>query len=168
MRRRPLRSASRGYTLLELIVVVAVIGLMATLLLSAGPAWTGDRAQAREAERLARMLEGWCTLAESQGIEIGLLLSTQGYGFRWQGPAGWMPLSEAAYRDHGWTGDWRLGALLGRELLELADELPEQPLLACADRDELPALAFTLVEADGPRWSVIQAEGRWQARRIEP
>jgi prepilin-type N-terminal cleavage/methylation domain-containing protein len=162
------RRVQRGYSLLELIVVVAVIGLMATLLLSTAPAWTGDRAQAREAERLARMLTGWCTLAEAQGIEIGLLLAQTGYGFRWQGPAGWMPLSESAYRDHGWTADWQLGAVLDREALTLPAQLPESPQLICADRDELPALAFTLTEADGPRWAVLQEAGRWVSARVDP
>lgn len=165
---RPRSTAQRGYSLLELIVVVAVIGLMATLLIGNAPAWTGDRAQSREAERLARMLTGWCTLAEAQGIEIGLLLSVKGYGFRWQGPAGWMPLSEAAYRDHGWTADWQLGAVLDREALTLPEQLPEVPQLICADRDELPGLAFTLTEPDGPRWTVTQDAGRFAARRVEP
>lgn len=168
MRRPPIRSGVRGYSLLELIVVVAVIGLMATLLLSTAPAWTGDRAQSREADRLARMLTGWCTLAEAQGIEIGLMLAQTGYGFRWQGPAGWMPLSESAYRDHGWTADWQLGAVLDREALPLPEELPEEPQLICADRDDLLPLAFTLTETDGPRWSVVQVDGRWNARRVEP
>lgn len=167
MRAAP-RSIPGGYTLLELIVVVAVIGMMATLLLSGGPAWTGDRAQAREAERLARMLGGWCTLAEAQGIEIGLLLARNGYGFRWQGPAGWMPLSEAAYRDHLWTADWQLGAVLGREALTLPEQLPEAPQLICADRDELPPLAFALSEPEGPRWTVVQEAGRWVSKRAAP
>lgn len=167
--RRPSRpSGVRGYSLLELIVVITVIGLMATLLLSSGPAWTGDRAQAREADRLARMLGGWCTLAEAQGVEIGLLLSSKGYGFRWQGPAGWMPLSEAAYRDHGWTADWQLAAVLDREVLTLPEQLPEVPQLICADRDELPGLAFTLIGTDGPRWTVTQDSGRFVARRLDP
>jgi prepilin-type N-terminal cleavage/methylation domain-containing protein len=161
------RSTWRGYTLLELIVVVAVIGLMATLLIGNAPAWTGDRAQSREAERLARMLAGWCTLAEAQGIEIGLLLAQTGYGFRWQGPAGWMPLSEAAYRDHGWTADWRLGVVLDREALTLPEQLPEAPQLICADRDDLPPLTFTLATPEGSRYTVRQDAGRWVSTRVE-
>lgn len=74
----PVRRAPRGFTLLEVLVVLLVIGLASALLyprLDPSPA----RALQRDAERLSTALESAARLAQWRGATLGVSLEATGY-----------------------------------------------------------------------------------------
>lgn len=102
----PLREPrSRGFTLLEILVVVAIIGVMATFaLLSIGNRSLDDRL-AVEARRLQEVMTLAADEAVLQGVELGFIQTPEGYEFLMLKDGQWAPLEEA-------------GPLRARELTE--------------------------------------------------
>lgn len=78
MRTRP---ASGGFTLLEVLVVVMIIGVLAGIaVLAIGLRPQGDRLEL-EARRLAALLELGAEEAQLRGIELGFARTQDGYQF---------------------------------------------------------------------------------------
>jgi general secretion pathway protein H len=80
-RGRPCTRAARGFTLVEVLVIVVIVGLLAAgIVLSVGT--TGrDRELEREGERLAALMNYVREQAELQTREFGLQVREDGYQF---------------------------------------------------------------------------------------
>jgi type II secretion system protein H len=126
----------RGFTLLEILVVVAVIAILsAALILSAGG--TGSERQIEdEAQRLQRVMQLLCDEAVIEGRFAGFGYSARGYSGYDLSPQGWRTTER----------DGPLHMHLLRSGLLLADaaadeplppELPEEPQVLCAPTGEL-------------------------------
>ncbi len=87
--------AQRGFTLLEVLVVVVIIGVMATFaVLSLGNRSVDDRL-AIEARRLQELLGLAADEAVLQGLELGFVQTPEGYEFLVLKDGHWVPLEEA-------------------------------------------------------------------------
>lgn len=90
---RPTAASERGFTLLELLVVVFIIGLLAGLaVLSVDDRVADDRLQ-QEAQRLDALLHIAAEEAVLFGIELGLEVTRDGYRFLRLDADGWTPIT---------------------------------------------------------------------------
>lgn len=96
----PSSPPARGFTLLELLVAMVIVGIIASFaVLSVGDGGR-DATQRREAERLAALLSLAADEAVLRGRELGLALDPDGYAFltlegeRWRPAAGDGPLGD--------------------------------------------------------------------------
>jgi general secretion pathway protein H len=88
-------AAERGFTLLEFLVVVVIVGiLVTTALLSIGSRSLDDRLDS-EARRLHELLLLAADEAVLQGVELGFVQTPEGYAFLVLRDGKWLPLEDA-------------------------------------------------------------------------
>jgi general secretion pathway protein H len=109
---------SRGFTLVELMVVLAVLALAATVVILTMP---GNTARvSNEADRLAARIAALRDLAIVEGRPMALVISPSGYGFERRANAGWEGLPGRGFARHDWPPEVRLTQPAGGELLRIA------------------------------------------------
>lgn len=96
------RERTHGFTLVELIVVLAIIGLVSSTVVLAMPDPRGDLR--RDAERFAARARAAQDKAIVEARDIGLLVSAQGYGFEWRDKGAWRLLTERPFEQRRWAG----------------------------------------------------------------
>jgi general secretion pathway protein H len=98
----------RGFTLVEMMVVLAVLALAATLVLLTAPSG-GSRVQG-EADRLAARIAALRDLAIVEGRPMAIVVSPSGYAFERRMAAGWEILPGRGFNRHDWAPPVRLQA----------------------------------------------------------
>ena len=79
--RRPGRPLASGFTLLELLVVIVIIGIIASMAVVSTRVLGGDHEMDQEARRLAAVLAQAREEAILQGRDLGLRVDARGYDF---------------------------------------------------------------------------------------
>lgn len=119
----------RGFTLLEVLVVVFIIGVVATLALLSVDNSAGDDRLQREARRLHTLLGIAGEEAVLFGVELGFEVTADGYRFMRLDADGWTPVTAT---DH----PLRPRTLEGNVTLRLVREDEERRRLVGSDDDD--------------------------------
>ncbi len=145
--RTPARHRAGGFTLLEILVVVVIIGVMATFaLLSIGRRSVDDRL-AIEARRLQELFALAADEAVLQGVELGFVQTPEGYEFLVLKDGRWQPIEGA--------GPLRARALAEPFYLRLqVDGRPATPVRTGDPKAELQPQVMLLSSGDATEFTL--------------
>jgi general secretion pathway protein H len=149
-------NAARGFSLIEVLVAVAIVALMAAaVVLSVGSAGAGRTAE-REAQRLAQLVEHACERASLTGRPHGLHVSLDRYSFSvWDGTRFvFVNRDELRQRQLPDGMRFELGAVGSG--LDLGERFAEKPQVVCWPSGELTP--FTLDIAVTPRQPLYRVD----------
>ena len=140
----PRTAGPRGFTLLEVLVVVAIGAIMVGLVVLRMGDWRSDVDPQRQLERLAALIEAQCEQAMFQSRPRGIRITEQGYDF-WQSASdGWVMLTgDGIDRPRDWHGAVEPTLDVSGYRSRLSDE-PDAPQLWCDPLGELSLFTLTL------------------------
>ncbi|MGN6692531.1 MAG: GspH/FimT family pseudopilin [Sphingopyxis sp.] len=101
-------SGERGFTLVELMVVIAIMALAATAVVLTIPG--EERTVRSEADRLAARLAAARDVAVIEGRSVSVNFAPSGYGFERRVEGAWQPLPGRAFEQRNWPSDVRFVA----------------------------------------------------------
>ena len=136
--------ASHGFTLIEILVVVVILGVLAAALTLAVGVGGGERQLARQAEQTQALVGYACEQAELTGREIGVSLNSFGYRFSHLERDDWQAFRDGELRPRAWIAN--TGATLSRDGhdVEIAAQFPDKPQLLCFSSGELTPFTLDL------------------------
>jgi general secretion pathway protein H len=169
LRRYPAARTASGFTLLEVLVVVIIIGIITSMAVISVNVLGGDHEMDQEAARLQAILLQSREDAMLLGTDVGLRVDARGYDFLrydsrreiWQTVTD-DPMLRARTLPAGLTAELRLE---GRDLV-LKARTPSEALLK---EGEEPVLPQVVVQASGdlvPFDIVLKRDGTEEERRI--
>lgn len=147
-----MRQRCRGFTLLELMVVMVLIGVMLGMVSLAGgnnPAQVAGH----EASRIALMIERFRERAVLEGREFGVGFSLEGYRVLQFDEQGWLPLMAVK----PWPPDLHPQLILEGLPVRLV-EGETAPQLLILSSDEISAFTFSLASREQV-WASLSSDG---------
>ena len=149
-----MRSCSRGFTLLELLVVVAVIAIMSGALVLSASGGGVERRLEDESARLLRVLQLLCDQSVIEARFIGFGVGTESYaGFDFT-DSGWKVINnDGPLAVYQLPEQMQISVAKGAD--ELASTIPDEPQFVCAPTGELGALDLSLgLGLHGSAWRI--------------
>jgi general secretion pathway protein H len=146
---RPRAARSRGFTLIEILVVVVILAITAVAVTLAVGAAGGERQLARDAERLGALVGYACEQAEIRGRAIGVSLDRDGYRFSLADHVDWVPASDAELRPRRWSVAPDAELSRDGQRVAIDQAFPDKPQLVCFASGELTAFRLDLFLPDG-------------------
>ena len=157
----------KGFTLIEILVVLFIVSLLTGLVVANLPAFVSSADYEEEAQRLKFVFEYSLDKAEVDAVEIGVELASDGYGFVIFDEAAqtWMPSDEPELRYHELPQALKLKLTTEGEPLRLVDPVNDlepdaepQPELLLLSSGETSIFELSLVAEDG-WWIGLSTEG---------
>jgi general secretion pathway protein H len=143
----------RGFTLIEILVVVVILAVLAAAVSIALSGAGGERQLEREAERLQALLGYACEHAEIGGLAVGLSFVDRGYVFSQRNGDSWKAIAQGELRDREWPGNLRAELSRDGKRIEITPQPPETPPVVCFASGELTPFRLELGLPDlGVRW----------------
>lgn len=141
---------SDGFTLIEVLVVVAIATILTTLVVLRIGDWQSPDDPQAQLERLAALIERQCEQAMFQSRPRGVRITAEGYDF-WQATSqGWVALTgEGLDRPRQWLTERAPELLVEGHGVELSAE-PEGPQLSCQPMGELTLFELLLRDSSAP------------------
>lgn len=164
------RAPSRGFTLLEILVVVIIIGVLAAAVVLAVDGGSARQLD-REAQRFRALLGQACEQAELGGRDVGVLMRDDGYGFATLADGYWKPQAESGeLRLRRWIGGLRSRLTRdGRPLASIdADSREPLPQMICYSSGELSPFVLNLALGDHEIRIEGRGDGSTGAANVEP
>lgn len=107
MRISAIGRAEHGFTLVELLIVLFIIGLMSAAVVLAIPDPRGTLVQ--EAEQFAARAHAAQERAITDARPMAIRITSAGYGFDRREQGEWKPLDEPPFSDRAWSEGTRVG-----------------------------------------------------------
>src|SRR5262249_11033881 len=133
------RPRSRGFTLIEILVVIVILGATAAAVTLAVGGAGGERQLARDAERLRALIGYACAQAGGRGRQMGISLSRDGYRFSRSEHADWVLERDGELRPRKWSAATSALLIRNGARVEVGAEFPDKPQLVCFSSGELTA-----------------------------
>lgn len=143
-----------GFTLVELMVVLVIIGIVSAAALLSTRGGDPGRALQREADRLALCLDRALDQALAGPRHLGLRLGPQGYGFLTYRTGRWETPAEPPCADHAWPAELRWRARVEGRPLAAAPAGAMLPQIYLLGSGEVSPFRIDL-ERDGARRILI-------------
>lgn len=137
-----------GFTLIEILVVVVILGILAGALTLAVGGVSGSRQLAHQAARAQALIGYACEQAELTGRELGLSLNTNGYRFSRLDRDNWVPIGSDELRPRDWLPGTTVQLERDGHPVTIAAAYPDKPQLVCFSSGELTAFRLQLRLAD--------------------
>ena len=139
---------SRGFTLIEILVVVVILAVMASVLTLAVNGVGGERRLAAQSEQMQALLGYACEQAELTDQTIGISFDTAGYRFSQLHGTDWFVLPAAELRERKWLDGTTMAFSRDGQPIRITDKYPEKPQVACFASGELTPFRLELSLAD--------------------
>lgn len=136
---QPCGLAVRGFSLIEILVVLVIVAVVAAAVSLGVASVGGERVLAREAERFQALLLHACTQAELAGRDVGMQIDAQGYAFSELGLQGWLPPgTEGELRRRSWVAGMQVQLSRDEQIIDVpAGDALDTPQLVCFSSGEL-------------------------------
>jgi general secretion pathway protein H len=142
--------SDRGFTLLEVLVVVAIGAIMVGLVVLRMGDWRSQADPLGQLERLAALIEAQCEQAMFQSRPRGIRITEEGYDFWQSASEGWVILpGDGIHRPRAWQGGVEPELDVSGHRARLSEDV-EAPQLWCDPLGEMSLFTLAL-EAGGSR-----------------
>jgi len=162
------RSRGRGFTLLELLVAMAIAAALIGVALLAAGSGVDERRGEQQMRRLSALMQLVCDRALIEGRVLGFALASRRYQPYELAIDGWRPMTgEAAYRTSTLPDQWQLQLGLEGAMTKLPDSLPVEPQLLCLPDGQSTPFRLALHGPSGnPVWR-LRGDGSHRPRVLE-
>lgn len=159
---------ARGFTLIEVLVVVVIAATLTALVVLRLGQWQSPDNPARQLERLNALIDYQCEQAMFQSRPRGIRIVANGYDFWQRRSIDWLPLApDGSNRPRQFDGSLEVSLSMAGYRVELGDVTDQsQPQIVCQPLGELTPFELTL-QSGTQRWQLVgTANGRFEL--VEP
>jgi general secretion pathway protein H len=138
----------QGFTLIEILVVVVILGVVIGAVTLALGAVGGERQLARQAEQVRALFAYACEQAELTGRDLGISVDAQGFRFSVANRGAWVADKASELRARKWLVGTLAKLSRDGQPIAMTGEALQKPQLVCFSSGELTPFRLELALAD--------------------